>query len=93
VLNQKSALNGQSLGWRQGMTTWQPLSEISALADIFPPIELPDFLKKKPAAANSSADQAGVYCSHTFSFYRVLFHLIAAKLLLIHNFCDVFFLC
>jgi hypothetical protein len=38
-LFQAGTLNGQSLGWRQGMTEWRPLAEIPALKSVFPAVE------------------------------------------------------
>jgi hypothetical protein len=38
TLFSSGALNGQTLGWRQGLTEWRPLAEMPALASVFPAI-------------------------------------------------------
>jgi hypothetical protein len=55
---QSGSINGQTLGWRAGMTEWLPMQEISALADIFPPMVMQP--NQSTAKGGNSASKPGI---------------------------------
>ena len=54
---QSGALNGQSLGWCRGQEQWCALADLSSLADVFPPIELPAHLIKSGKDNNVTGNE------------------------------------